>query len=72
MPEGNGDQSWEKHLAEHQRIWEAIQGLVEHAALTDRRIELLRESQLAASASVQSLVGAIRELIDRIPPENLR
>jgi hypothetical protein len=72
MPDGNGDYSWEKHLAEHQRIWETLCGLVEHAESKDRRIELLRASQLETNESMQSLVAAIRELIHRIPPENLR
>ncbi len=72
MAEGNGDHSWERHLAEHQRIWEAVRGLVEHAELTDKRIEALRQAQLQTNDSVQGLIGAIRDLIDRIPPENLR
>jgi len=62
---------WLKHLTEHQRIWEAIQGLTEHAELVDRRIEALREAQSETNADVKDLVGAIRDLIDRIPPENL-
>lgn len=53
--------------------------LVNHAELTDKhldsadkRIEALRQSQLGINEGVQGLVGAIRQLIDRIPPENLR
>ena len=60
MPETNGDYGWEKHIAERRRIWESIQGLVEHAKVADRRIEILRESQLETNESVKSLVGAIR------------
>lgn len=58
---------------------EMIRGLIEHATLTDKEIEKLwqaaeklRQSQQETNASVQSLVGAIRDLIDRIPPESLR
>lgn len=72
MSEGNGDYSWEKHLAEHQRIWEMLEGLLQHAEMSDKRIALLRDAQAETNKSVQSLVGAIRDLIDRIPPENLR
>lgn len=43
---------------EHDRIWKSI--------------EILRDHQLAFGTQVSSLVFAIRELIDRIPPENLR
>ena len=74
MPENNGDyasrfERLEKLAAAHS---EQIGGLIEHAAMTDQRIELLRQSQLDANANVKSLVAAIRELVDRIPPENLR
>ncbi len=68
MADGNGDDPLARlnrleklaadHLVEHERIWSAI--------------DKLRESQLEMTASVQSLVSAIRDLIDRIPPENLR
>jgi len=37
--------------------------------LVDRRIEALREAQSETNASVKDLVGAIRDLIDRIRPE---
>jgi hypothetical protein len=49
-----------------------VHGLVNHAEYTDKQIEALRQSQLDTNASVGNLVGAIRDLIDRIPPENLR
>jgi hypothetical protein len=65
-------QSWENHLGEPRRIWEAFQGLVAHAESVDRRIEALREAQSETNARVKDLVGAIRDLIDRIPPENQR
>ncbi len=46
------------NLDEHERIWKSI--------------ETLRDSQLAVNEQVSSLVGAIRDLIEHIPPENLR
>jgi hypothetical protein len=46
------------NLDKHERIWQGI--------------DKLREAQLDTNASVLSLTGAIRDLIDRIPPENLR
>ncbi len=70
MAEGNGNTpSWETRMA---RMEEMLAGLIEHAGMTDERIEELRLSQRQTNASVQNLVGAIRDLIDRIPPENLR
>ena len=72
MPEGNGDYGWDKHMEEHRHIWETLSGLLDHAKMTDERIEKLRQAQLDTNQSVKSLVNAIRDLIDRIPPENLR
>jgi hypothetical protein len=46
------------NLDEHERIWKSI--------------EILRDNQLAANEQVSGLVRAIRDLIERIPPENLR
>jgi uncharacterized coiled-coil DUF342 family protein len=70
MAEGNGSPpNWETRMA---RMEEIVAGLVEHAAMTNDRIEELRLSQRETNASVQNLVGTIRDLIDRIPPENLR
>jgi hypothetical protein len=72
MPDGNGEHGWDKHLCEHQHLWQMLRGLTEHAQMNDKRIEALRESQMETNASVQGLIGALRELIDRIPPENVR
>jgi Arc/MetJ-type ribon-helix-helix transcriptional regulator len=72
MPGSNGDspldrinetlrlllESHQANWAEHERLWTAVQAL--------------RDSQLETHRDVQSLVQAIRSLIDRIPPENLR
>ena len=74
MPEGNGDYS-----SRFDRLEKIAADLLEHARLGDRRldqhdrqIEILRSTQQQTNESVQSLVGAIRDLIDRIPPESLR
>jgi hypothetical protein len=65
----NGHYDWKERL---DRMDEVIHGLVTHAEMTDKRIEALREAQQQTNDSVLNLVGAIRDLIDRIPPENLR
>jgi hypothetical protein len=38
----------------------------------NRNIEGLHTSMTAQKDNVDKLLGALRELIDRIPPENLR
>ena len=67
MPEDNGDYrqiiadlvtAARLNLDEHERIWNSI--------------EKLRDAQLDLGEHVKILVSAIRDLIDRIPPENLR
>lgn len=56
-----------------------IAGLIDHAKGVDKWIEAsakematLRLSQLEINQDMKSLLGALRDLIDRIPPENLR
>ncbi len=69
MAEPNGNYDWKENLRllneaarlnidEHERIWKAI--------------DTLRVSVLETNAGIASLTGSIRDLIDRIPPENLR
>jgi hypothetical protein len=48
----------EKNLDEHERIWKSI--------------EALRDQDFEITTGIKSLIGAIRDLIDRIPPETLR
>ena len=73
MADNNGSSSRLDRIERQlEKLGEISSGLITHAELTDRRIEQLREAQSETNASVQSLVGAIRDLIDRIPPENLR
>ena len=45
-------------LDEHELIWKSVEGL--------------RDSHLKTLEGLEQLTRAIRELIDRIPPENLR
>lgn len=63
--EPNGDSRWERveeslarNWEEHDRIWKSMADL--------------RVSALEVDQSIKSLVSAIRDLIDRIPPEHLR
>lgn len=59
MPEGNGDcDRRERRAAYHARL--------------DRQIEAIHASILEQSQRVDGMVAVIRDLIDRIPPENLR
>ena len=69
MAEGNGNYDPLEHLRtlndlaqanlnEHERIWKSI--------------ETLRDSHVQTLAGIERLTSAIRSLIDRIPPENLR
>jgi hypothetical protein len=46
------------NLDEHEKIWSAVNAL--------------RVSHLDLIGQIANLTGAIRDLIDRIPPENLR
>jgi hypothetical protein len=69
VSEGNGKFDWQQNLRdlnkaaklnmdEHDPIWQSISGL--------------RDNQVAINGQVSSLVGAIGDLIGRIPPESLR
>lgn len=69
MAEPNGNYDWKENLRllneaarlnveEHERIWKAI--------------DTLRNSVLETNNGIANLTSAIRDLIDRIPPENLR
>jgi len=70
--DSNGSSRLDRIERQLEKLGEISSGLITHAELTDARIEKLREAQRDTNASVQSLVGAIRDLIDRIPPESLR
>ena len=76
LPDGNGDYDWrermrrledsvERNWADHDRIW-ADQELL------DRNIRALHASLIEQKENVDKLLIALRELIDRIQPPNLR
>jgi hypothetical protein len=67
MPDGNGDyrqiiqalvEAARLNLEEHDKIWSAV--------------NTLRVSHLDLIGQISNLTSAIRDLINRIPPENLR
>lgn len=69
MAEGNGSYDWNERM---KRIEDSIErNWADHDRL-DRNIAALHASMVEQKKNVDSLVGAIRDLIDRIPPENLR
>lgn len=61
------------------RMEKVVQDLLEHARLADRRIDAhdraidtLRTVTLETNGRIGTLVSALRDLTDRIPPESLR
>jgi hypothetical protein len=69
VPEGNGNYDWQERM---RRIEESIERNLEGHARMDRNIGGLRASMVQQKENVDKLLGALRDLIDRIPPENLR
>jgi hypothetical protein len=69
MADANGPYDWQERL---HRLDHIVSGLVTHAEMTDKRIDALREAQQQTNDSVLNLVGAIRDVMDRIPPASLR
>lgn len=69
MPEGNGNYDWREEIRrnweDHDRIWRNVEAL-------NNDVVHLHGSLVALKDNTDKLVTAIRELIDRIPPENLR
>jgi hypothetical protein len=72
MPDGNGASRLDRIEKQLEKLGEIIGGLVEHAALSDRRFDRLEGIVSENNERTVSLVGAMRDLIDRIPPDNLR
>jgi hypothetical protein len=76
MSEGNGDspldkinamlltlvESQQKNWDDHDRIWQA----------TEQLQNSIKTHVAETNTQIKGLVGAIRDLIDRIPPENLK
>lgn len=69
MPEENGSYDWKERM---RRLDEAIERNWEDHARLNRNIEALGASMVQQKENIDKLVGALRDLIDRIPPENLR
>jgi hypothetical protein len=76
MPDGNDDYDWRERLrrledsverkwSDHDRNW------ADHELL-DPNIRALHASVIEQKENVDKLLIALRELIDRIPPQNLR
>lgn len=55
----------QKNWEDHDRIWRSIEALTKDVTTTHATLKSLKDN-------TDKLVGAIRDLIDRIPPENLR
>jgi hypothetical protein len=74
MSDGNGDSLSRLERIEKQleKLGEIVHGLVDHAELSNRRFYRLHEIVKQNNERTRNLVGAIRDLIDRIPPQNLR
>ena len=69
MADGNGSDDWQERM---RRLEESVARNWEEHDKILQGVETLRESNARLHADVQNLVSGIRELIDRIPPENLR
>ena len=65
----NGNYDWRdrrrKNWENHDRIWRSIEALTTDVTVTHATLKGQKEN-------TDKLVTAIRDLIDRIPPENLR
>jgi hypothetical protein len=66
---GNGDDNWRERL---RRIEESVERNWQDHQRIDRNIDGLHKSMVQQKENVDKLLGALRELIDRIPPENLK
>ncbi|HZQ52269.1 MAG TPA: hypothetical protein VFB14_08735 [Bryobacteraceae bacterium] len=69
MPEGNGNYDWQERM---RRMEDAIERNWQDHERIDRNIDALRASMVQQKENVDKLLSALRQLIDRIPPENLR
>jgi hypothetical protein len=67
MPDGNGASRLDRIEKQLEKLGEIIGGLVEHAALSDRRFDRLEGIVSENNERIVSLVGAMRDLIGRIP-----
>ena len=70
MPEESaGSYDWrtqmQKNWEDHDRIWRTVESLTNDVTVLSATLKGLKENTV-------KLVTAIRELIDRVPPENFR
>lgn len=66
---GNGSSDWRERM---ERLEASVKANWEEHDRIFKAVETLRESNIRLHEDVQNLVNGIRQLIDRIPPENLR
>ncbi len=69
MPEGNGNYDWRERM---KRLEDSIERNWSDHERIDRNISGLHASMIEQKQNVDKLLSALRDLIDRIPPENLR
>jgi coenzyme F420-reducing hydrogenase delta subunit len=69
MADGNGNYDWRERM---KRIEDSIERNWADNERIDRNIAGLHASMTQQKENVDKLLGALRELIDRIPPSNLR
>jgi uncharacterized coiled-coil protein SlyX len=69
MAEESGNYDWNARM---KRLEDSIAANWDEHARMDQNLEALRASMVEQKTNVDNLVNAIRLLIDRIPPENLR
>jgi hypothetical protein len=72
MPDGNGASRLDRIEKQIEKLGEVVGGLVEHAGLSNQRFDRLEGIVRENNERLGSLVSAIRDLVDRISPENLR
>jgi hypothetical protein len=72
MPDGNGASRLDRIEKQIEKLGDIVSGLVEYAELSNQRFDRLEGTVRENNERTASLVSAIRDLVDRIPPENLR
>jgi hypothetical protein len=72
MPDGNGASRLDRIEKQIEKLGDIVSGLVEYAELSNQRFDRLEGIVRENNERTASLVSAIRDLVDRIPPENLR
>jgi predicted nucleic acid-binding Zn-ribbon protein len=76
MPDGNGDYDWRERMRRLEdsveRKWADHERIRASQELFDRNMQKLHSHLVEQKKNIDNLVAAIRDLLDRIPPENLR